>query len=267
MGIGLAMGSSAAGLVLFSKIDTLLPFVAVIAGVLASRQGPRLAVAPLGLVAVLLFGPLGAATTYARYRLGDAGSLSVTERAGALLDGALMEQGSREAVSYSSWGRINYLPSQIAAVRLYDQGLGGDDATRMHWAFIPRFVAPEKPDMTGEGRELYFKISGGYTGSSTGVGAFVDGYYNDGWIGVFVFSALVGVVIGLTSVVARDVVARRAVLLYPLAFFGAVVGLRIDGNFLGDYFGPLGMVVYPVALLAVVFPRAPSSGAALHARG
>lgn len=152
---------------------------------------------------------------------------------------------------YSLWGRFSYLPVQVAAMRLHDFGNGGDSLRLLPWVAVPRALFPQKPIITSSGPELYTKITGN-EGSSLGLGAFADGYYNLGWLGVPLFGTMVGIILGFTSKVARMVVSSGGLVWLPMALFGAYMAVRIDGSFISDQWGSFIMILYTLIAAHVV---------------
>jgi hypothetical protein len=153
----------------------------------------------------------------------------------------------QQEITGSWWSRLNYLPAQQVAVSLYDQGRGSDDLSRVMWIFAPRLIFSGKPMMSGAGEDLYEKVTG-QRGSSEGIGVFVDGYYILGWFGVLLASITYGLSLRAYSAIARSVVARRAVVMYPVAFMGIYAGLRSDGWWILDVAGPAVMVLVLLGL-------------------
>ena len=87
--------------------------------------------------------------------------------------------------------------------------------------------------MTRSAIDLTCKIDGTRT-SSTGVGIFVDGYYNPGWFGMPASSLIYGFCLRLFSVIGRVVIEEGALLMLPLAFASIFFGIRTNGSVLAD---------------------------------
>lgn len=148
------------------------------------------------------------------------------------------------------WVRLCYLSPQQAAVEMYDHGHGGDDFARLPWIFVPRFLFPEKPEMTVAGVDFNEKVAGFRT-TSTGTGVFIDGYYNLGWVG-FLFTAFsFGLALRIYANIAKPVLHHNCFVMYPLVFKGIHVALRADGWWLADVAGPLIFVFAALVLLAM----------------
>lgn len=134
------------------------------------------------------------------------------------------------------WQRFNYLPPQRAAMLFYDQGNGGHDYQLIPWIFVPRLLYPAKPSMTQSAIDFTYKLNGTRT-SSTGIGIFIDGYYNLGWWGLLAAACLYGFCMKLFSTVGRVVIEQRSFLLLPLSFSAIYLGVRTDGAVLSDVLG------------------------------
>ena len=131
-------------------------------------------------------------------------------------------------VPLAGWSRLNYLPSQNAAVKFWQQGNGGDDFLKLPWIVVPRFLYKDKPIMSLAGLDLQEKVHG-FRNSHAGIGGFTDGYYNFGWFGVLICGSFFGFVLRFFTTLARPIIHNQAISMYPLAFIGFYLGLRIDG--------------------------------------
>jgi hypothetical protein len=144
-----------------------------------------------------------------------------------------------------------YTPTQAASLDFQDQDNGGDGLELMVWVAVPRFLAPNKPQITRMFTELNEKISGSDL-SATSPGIFASGYYHGGWFGMVLVSVLCGWILAQTSAIARAIYFQRAVLLVPLAMVGMLIAFRIDGDFVPDYLGAFMFILYPLVGAAVV---------------
>jgi hypothetical protein len=136
----------------------------------------------------------------------------------------------------------------VAAVDLYDSNDGGEDVKLLAWAFVPRAIVPTKPIMTRSGTDFNAKVTGSDS-SSTGMGLFVSGYYNLGWIGLILASALAGWILAAFAAVSRAIVAANSIIMLPIALLGSFMAFRIDGHFVSDYVGTFGMVMVPFLIM------------------
>lgn len=242
------------GLLMFNKTEVLMAVMAAALGhYFAHGRLKKLLLA--GLAGLLIYALTGPIVTFARNELvarggGVPAPADLSERidiTGAYFSGSESHLRQRE-ISGSWWSRLNYLPAQRSAVQLYDQGNGSDALERLMWIFVPRLLFPDKPEMTVAGIDLTEKVAG-HRFSSTGVGLFVDGYYMFGWLGLLLASATYGLTLRAYSTIARVIVRRRAVVMYPLVLMGISVGLRATGWWLTDVVGPL---VFALVMLLLI---------------
>jgi hypothetical protein len=250
-GIVLAIILAGAGTLQFMKSEALMPIVALTAG-LAMRFGSR-RILPVGLTLIILaYVSLGNLVDYGRVSVGLASNASTLgERWSYLQDGWTNATEIVGSGGYAYWGRLCYVPTQAASLDFQDQGDGGDGLELMLWVAVPRFLAPNKPQITRMFSELNEKISGSDL-SSTAPGIFASGYYHGGWFGMALASVLCGWILAQTSAVARTIYVHRAVLLVPLAMLGMFIAFRIDGDFVPDYLGAFMFVLYPIIGAAVL---------------
>lgn len=250
-GIVLAIVLAAGGTLQFMKSEALLPIVAMTAG-LAMRYGSR-KVLPLGLALIVsVYVGLGNLVDYGRISVVIAANASTLGDRWAYLQDAWTNASTvSRSEGYLYWGRLCYTPTQVASLDFQDQGDGGDGLELIPWTVVPRFLAPNKPQMTRMFAELNEKISGSDL-SSTAPGIFASGYYHGGWFGMVLASALCGWILAQTSAIARAIYMHRAVLLVPLALLGMFIAFRIDGDFIPDYLGAFMFMLYPIVGAAVV---------------
>lgn len=244
-----ALFSSVMGLLLLNKSAFLYPWLIVLFGTYLRRPSMRwvaLTVLIFALALVALTKPIGEA----RNLVGT--SLDLESRV-TVLQAVFLPDAEEGAEDYGSgaWSRLCYTVPQIAAVDLYDRGLGGNDLELVGWVLLPRALFPEKPVITRSGPDFTAKVTGNET-SSTGMGLFVNGYYNGGWVGLVITSALAGVLLAIYAAVSRAVVASGSMLLLPVALLGAFTGFRVDGHFLSDIWGSFAMVMVPLLLVGMV---------------
>lgn len=241
-GICLVLLQVALGLIAYNKTDVLLPLIAFSIGAfIAQPQKGRVFVAVLALVLTyMLITPL---INYARVesaRIITVASQPLTagDRIETLLTFYDVQGNVRDPSGHSMawWMRLNYLPSQNAAVYFHRIGMGSDDLERLLWIFVPRFLYSNKPNMTSAGVDLTEKIAG-HQSSSTGIGIFVDGYYIMGWLGVLFASVSYGVMLRIYSEIAKPVIESHATVMLPLVFMGIFLGMRTDGWWLTDVVG------------------------------
>ena len=238
------------GLLMLNKSAVLLPITALLAG-LAWRLGVRRVMIPGLVVLLAVFKLIGDPVTTARNISGLDNRINWSERISVLSEGLLSSTPATFGGDFYVWNRFSYLSSQGAAIDFYDTGRGGDDYSRLGWAFLPRFLFPDKPLISSTGREFNIKITGSDT-SSNAPGVFADGYYNFGLWGVMLVGIAVGCMLAWTSTFAAEVYRARALIWLPMALLGSFMAFRVDGNFLGDYWGSFVLLGYAVFFGAVM---------------
>lgn len=240
------------GLLLLNKSEVLLPMVALLIG-LSWRLGVRRVMFP-GLVMLLaVFLMIGGPVQTARNMYGLGNQIDWSERFAFLSEGVLGSSNAALEGDYHPWLRFCYIIPQGAALDFYDIGQGGDDYSLLGWVFLPRVLFPDKPVMTASGPAFHYKVTGSDT-SSTGIGVFVDGYYNMGWWGLIVVGIAVGCMLAWTSAFAVEVYRARALIWLPVALLGSLMAFRIDGGFLPDYCGTFVLLGYLVLAGVVLNP-------------
>ena len=240
--IFLAIIQVVAGFLMLNKAQALLPIVALSIGY-GWRLGIRKIALPSGIALATSFLLIASPVATVRNVYGSASYIDVNTRLTVLWDEIFSENKNAIESEYYPWARFCYTPAQVAGMDLYDAGQGGYDFKNIGWVFLPRFIFPEKPIITSAGQDIHYNITG-YQNSSTGLGVFVDGYYNLGIIGVLFSSAIVGLILGCTSIFAKLAIEKGAVLWFPLALSGDYMAYRIDGFLLGDYIGPFSLLMY-----------------------
>jgi hypothetical protein len=192
---------------------------------------------------------IGGAIMYSRIEIQSIRADSMTERFNLVIRGIDAMEESDPRAQVNTWARLNYLPAQAAGVQLFNEGNGGNDLSKILWVFVPRFINSEKPIMSLSGGDLAYKIFG-RGGTSEGLGIFIDGYYNAGWLGMLCYSFFTGLIISQTSKVSEILINRKVYILYPLIFLGIFSAFRIDGFFMTDI---LGIFVYIFYFFSIAF--------------
>ena len=242
--VGVAALLTLVGAVQFSKTEMLIPTAALLAG-LGSRYGLR-RVLPLGLM-LLVVGYIAISTTAAEGRatLARRGGGDMLQRWQIFQAGWQNREELPAPRQYGTWARLCYTPPQAAGLDLWDRGLGGDGISMLPWVFVPRVLAPGKPEITKTGRELHEKITG-QSLSQSGQGIFASGYYAGGWWGFGLASVLCGWILAQTTAMARAILSSHAALFLPLCLLALYMAFRIDGDFVSDYIGTFVFMLYPV---------------------
>lgn len=250
LGTLVALGLASLSVLAFNKSGVMLPLAAVVAGLALRFDSKK--VLPIGLaLLVSVFFTLGNAVNLARLQTYGEPNMGQARRWEALKESWDFTRELVAEEEYAYWGRLCYLPTQNAGLHFQDDGRGGDGLQLMWWVAVPRFLAPQKPEITKTGRELYEKITGNAT-SSDGQGIFASGYYHGGWWGLVLASVLCGWVVAHTSAVARAIHVQQALMMLPLSLLGLFIAFRIDGDFVSDYLGAFMFILYPVLTVSVL---------------
>jgi hypothetical protein len=119
------------------------------------------------------------------------------------------------------WLRLNYSGAQLRAMELYDNGRPGEWTLSLAATVIPRFLWPEKPVATAQGR-IFNRIVSGYQEATTRVAmsVYADGYWLMGWPGAALFSAIMGLILGLVTRITYRFVVERQLVYLPVVFMG-----------------------------------------------
>jgi hypothetical protein len=249
LAIAATVVDSSMGALLFNKSAVLIPWLVLFYGLYLRRSGRWVVIAMIAVAMVSLTrlsSPIGDARniltregdTSARTRLTILGEVSQEDRLSQSLFG-------------SAWQRLCYLTPQAAAVDLYENGEGGDAIELVGWVLVPRLLFPDKPIITRAGPAFNMKVRGSAT-ASTGIGIFIDGYYNLGWAGLLGISLASGWILSMFAAVGRTIIDGDSVVLLPIVLLGSFIAFRVDGYFVSDYFGTFAIVMYLLVFVLVV---------------
>ena len=240
------------GFLMFNKTEVLLAIFSTGLGRYLGTQNIKKLIVPI-LLFVFAFVVLNPIVTFSRNELVHRGNgvtvgAGLVERTEIVLE--YFDRGDAfrdETLPGAWWSRLNYLPPQQAAIDLKNDNNGGTDLSILPYIFVPRILYPDKTEMTIAGTDLTEKITGMRL-SSTGIGIFIDGYYNLGILGFIIFSITYGAGLRMWRDISEPVVRHESLAMFPIVFLGIFVGLRSDGFWLGDIAGPL--ILTLVMLLA-----------------
>ncbi len=271
--LGLVVSISLTGLFTLSKLMTLIPIGALLAGLmLDSRLSTRLLIGA-GVSVLLSFIALyvlvnGSRVNYA-YRLSntfgervviisDTLSLATT----AVTSSA---QGSADTLqlAFNAFTRFGDAPIQGFLISNYDAGNAGNSLDYIWQILVPRALWPDKPNISDQGLDLDAQMSGRKTMTFLGPTYDAEAYWNGGWLDVILISILLGCEIGWFTrkwnrfrteglsqvgalIFAVPILANMALLegWVAITYVGIAVGLA-GAVEIGDRFGP-----FLVALMA-----------------
>jgi hypothetical protein len=234
---------SATGVIEFNKQQAILPVIALTGGVIVRHATfPRL-LAAMGVLGAML-ALLQPISLSARNEVIKQLAPSFQDRV-AILQRATSGELSIDELP-GIWSRLEYTAPQLAAMDLYEMGDGDDSYTLIPWAFLPRALAPSKPNMTMQGTKFTEKVQG-WSSSATGVGIFVSGFYDLGWVGLALASALIGFILSWYRAVIRAAQRADSIFLLFIGLFGHMAALLISEAYL-LVFGQFVMILYGVLL-------------------
>ena len=237
------------GVLLFSKSDVLITIIFVVLAFFHVR--PALSRLGVGAVAgILVFSSIAPLIHYGRdetIKLGGGKQIATFEQRLQILDRYLTDQSplanDPEGVQ-TALSRVSYVAPSTWGMSLYDSGNSGDTMVHLFAAFVPRFLWPDKPEMTAAGRTLYIMATGN-EGTSISVGLFAEAYWNLGWFGVVFLMSVMGFVLGWLSSVSVAMISQERWIFLPLVLIGIQIGTRVDGHFVTDVVAsPFTLVVF-----------------------
>jgi hypothetical protein len=161
----------------------------------------------------------------------DFGSSSAQDELAALLPGV---QGW--------WSRLNYANAQAFAIDAYEAGRPGDTFALAFWTFVPRFLYQQKPVMTTG--DKFNELVTENPDSKSAPGMFAEGYWNAGWLGLFVVAVVMALCYWGWERYTRLFLGSRKLQYLPVMWMGLFPAIQQDSWFVP---GTLGVV--PIALL------------------
>ena len=233
--IAVTILSSLLGIINFNKGDFILPTVIFLTSLSIKNNSKRLFLVAIMMIFVMLTA-VGGATLYARASVYGINPNSFSDRLSLIIDGVSIANNVNDYEKYNSWGRFTLINAQASSVKLYDTGDGGDDAEKFLWVAVPRIIYPNKPVLSQSGGDLYTKMTGNI-GSSTAQGVFINGYYNNGFIGLLLYSIICGLIISQLTSISSIIVRKKAYAVYPIMLFCILIGSNTAGVLLTDYIG------------------------------
>jgi hypothetical protein len=250
------------GILLFNKLEILMPSVALVIGVWVSARSYKLPIAAL-MLPVIIFWIANPLVSMGRlhYRY-DASLNTLHERVEILTDTVtaslikkrtfLNPQGQvrdtlniTERMNISERIRGVAIRFDVASVQgflinEYDAGRPGNTLTDFLAVLVPRIFWPEKPIITRFGNELSVKYHNNDPahGSSAMAPTYTgEAYWNMGWFGVLAVSAYLGICFGLLSrpALAASQGKNLAYLFiaYPLLISAAFVESWVTSTYIG----------------------------------
>lgn len=242
--IGAASLETLLGLLVMSKFVTLFPGVMVgLSFVFYKPTIRRLAI--FASVMLFVFTMLAPVIGYARSAgmsayAGQANPLEVASIYASYYSGDMIIDVDKD--SQNGWARLSYVNVGAFAMNQYDAGHPGDSLKYAPIIWVPRLLYPDKPHVTDIGKEFTYAINGNYE-SSTSPGIPAESYWDMGWLGVVVISAALALIFTLWSFYTYIAIGCEAWHLFFVVLIGMRTASRLDGGFVVDILGPLGIAV------------------------
>ena len=146
--------------------------------------------------------------------------------------------------------RFSIAPFEAHFIALYDSGAPGDSLKHFFDVLIPRVIWPDKP-IIAPGAEFDRIFRGYIAQTSLAIGFIAEAYWNLGWLGVILISAMIGVEIGWFT--RRWLLFCQEGWAYSGIFFlGPLVlqqSMWVETNIVGGYVG--GMVRLMLMVMAI----------------
>lgn len=251
--IVLVLIEMAVGVLLFNKSDVMITCLCVTLAFYLHRPKISTLIAAVS-ISLFIFSSMVPVVTYGRNTLiRDRGSSSATldDRLAIIqayqAEGAIDEDGQRP----SSLTRFSYVNVATFVISQHDMGLPNYTLANVAAVFIPRFLWPNKPNLTQDATDLYTRATG-YEGTAISAGLFAEAYGNFGWWGLPLLMTPYGVILALLSRAMSAAMGRREWPLLPVALIGVQVGTRVDGAYVVDVIGaPVTLALFAIIIIAV----------------
>lgn len=210
-----------------------------IALMLFRRPSWKLLLAPV-VVAAAVYLTVSPLTRSFRAAVFDNPYATFSERVAAV--GSALVQGERvDVIPLSWWGRLSYVNTQSYARDSYLRGKRLTTIQDGLLVWVPRAVWTDKP-ISKPGEDLFVEIFR-RTGSELGIGLPAEFYWNGGWPCVVILSLATGALFGLLRAVILSGLAQQHWSILPVAALWTKSGFRVDGYFIVEVYGPIGITV------------------------
>ncbi len=262
------------GVLLFSKVQVLLPLLMLATGVMVQKvTRVRVAVVLAAVAfAIEFMQPLaGYARNEFNRRTGHDARLSTLETRLEVLRSYFDPLRPRQPYEERGEGllRITYINAGTLAIAMYDRGSSGDSYRNILVALVPRLLWPDKP-LLQEGGEFASMASGRAMDNSVSPGLFAEAYWDFGWLGVPIIGVSLGLFLVVMSRYSLWVFGDQRWMFFPIALMGMKVGLSADGMFVGLISGTTAIIIVLHILTAFVeriFDRRDKTEPVAQARG
>ncbi|SPJ23040.1 hypothetical protein [Palleronia abyssalis] len=219
----------------FSKMTVMFALLLPAAGAFLAHQNWRRLMLWV-LVSAIAFVSLQEVNTAGRLTIkrgtgtiGEAGFANRFDILGRALTGEITVADTATATVAAAqvwWLRLNYAGAQLKAMELYDRGQKGEWTLSVVEVVVPRIFWPSKPVANAQGREFNRLVSGNEEAmTQVGVSVYGDGYWQMGWFGLFLFSAIMGGILGFVARFTYVMAAERRLIFLPVIFLGMRMAL------------------------------------------
>jgi hypothetical protein len=149
-------------------------------------------------------------------------------------------ESEEELIPMDWWVRLCYANVQAFALYEISQGNTFETYKNLPYVFIPRFLMPDKPIMTEDGYNFTEMINGTRT-SSTGLGVYMEGYWNSQPLGLIFFSLYIGILFSFLSNQSLSFARYRQWFYMPLAFMAVQLGMGPVNWFVPSFIGSMAL--------------------------
>jgi len=157
---------------------------------------------------------------------------------------------ARDDEQQSGLMRFSYVNGSSLALSLYDNGRPGGTMDTLPAAFVPRFLWPDKPDMTAIGREFNY-IANGNDQSGSSPGWYAESYWDYGWFGPAIFMIPAGIILQLWSSFALRILRAGNWYYFPFCMLGMRTGANVDGFIVPSLFATTVLAVVAYTFLRI----------------
>ncbi len=133
--------------------------------------------------------------------------------------------------SQAWWTRFEYSAKQVYAMDLRDDGIKSSSLATLPIIFIPRILWPDKPIIQAPGKEFYYYVTG-RDNNNMSISVYADMYWQFGWIGLIVFSPMLGALIAAMTTILLPEMKRRNFIYFPAVLIGFQFALLDPNQFL-----------------------------------
>jgi len=244
------------GILLFNKTIILKSFLALILGMALRKISLKRVLSYLFfcfLIYAVLLVPLITVGRIVIDPNGIRSSISMNNFLGVLRSGSIYETYEEKLPRVQMWWvRANYANAQAFAIDSYEANImKGRTIKQALFAFVPRFIYPEKPDLAPG--DIFNEAMTGNSLSKSSPGMLVEGYWNYGLMGVILVALVLGLVfVGWERYIFKRTISSEFIFL-PVMWNGVFLGLYQDGWFVPNVFGSIVISIFLNFFLLMIY--------------